>query len=184
MKQAGRQLNPERRNRILTAAEELFLRNGLRGTSMEAIARAAGIAKPTLYAYFADKDVVFSTLAARVFDSWREMVTRELNGSGTAIERIGRALIAKQKAYFRLVRTSAHAADFFGENSPLLVVQIAGFEHWLEDMVFAALAADGHTEPRKYAQILLACAAGICNKAQYAEEIGPATRLVVERMLR
>lgn len=183
MKQAGRHLNPERRNRILAAAERLFLSNGLRGTSMEAIAREAGVAKPTLYAYFADKDLVFATLAGRVFDEWRALVTRELSGAGTAMERIGRALVAKHKAYFRLVRSSSHAEDFYGENSQLLTAQIQDFEHWIEDSFVAVLAADGHPEPRKYAQILIACASGICAKAQYAEEIGPATRLVVEKML-
>ena len=39
-----------KRETILRAASTLFLKHGLRGTSMEAIARAAGIAKPTLYA--------------------------------------------------------------------------------------------------------------------------------------
>ena len=183
MAEGGRRLNPERRERILAAAEELFLRNGLRGTSMEAIAKAAGVAKPTLYAYFHDKDLVFATLAERVLGSWREMVTRELAGPGAAPERIARALTAKHKAYFRLVRTSSHAADFYGENSPLLAEQIAAFERWLEDAIIAVLEAEGHRDPRKFAQILIACATGLCNKAQYAEEIGPATRLVVERLL-
>lgn len=183
VKQGGRQLNPERRQRILTAAEDLFLRNGLRATSMEAIARAAGVAKPTLYAYFRDKDVVFATLAERVLDSWRGMVIGELNGPGATPERIARALSAKQKAYFRLVHSSSHAADFYGESSPLLAERIAAFDRWLEETLIAVLDRDGHGEARKYAQILIACAAGLCAKAQYAEEIGPATRLVVEHLL-
>ena len=183
MKSGGRRLNPERRDRILAAAEDLFLRNGLRATSMEAIARAAGVAKPTLYAYFRDKDLVFATLAERVLESWRELVTHELDGPGAVPERIARALSAKQKAYFRLVRTSSHAADFYGENSPLLAEPIAAFERWLEEALIVVLERDGRSEARKYAQILIACAMGLSAKAQYAEEIGPATRLVVERLL-
>ncbi len=47
-----------KRDAIITAAGNLMLKHGLRGTSMEAIAREARIAKPTLYAYFPDKEAV------------------------------------------------------------------------------------------------------------------------------
>lgn len=184
MRQSGRHLNPERRARILAAAEDLFMRNGLRGTSMEAIARAAGVAKPTLYAYFTDKDVVFATLAAEVLNSWRALVSKELSSRGDLADRIARALIAKQKAYFRLVRSSKHAADFYGEDSALLAEQIELFERWIEDTLTALLQDAGHAEPRKYAQILLACAFGISSRVKFVEEIGPATRVVVEHLVR
>lgn len=183
MKQQTRHLNPERREKILDAAQTLFLRNGLRGTSMEAIAREAGVAKPTLYAYFSDKDLVFSTLAGRLFDQWREIFARELNGPGGASERIARALTEKIKAYFRLIRTSPHAEEFYGENSRLLAEQIAAFERWLEDEIHDALGAEGHPAPRQHAQVLLACASGLAAKARHVEEIGPATRLVVSKLL-
>ncbi len=44
-----------RRQRLLAAALELSLQRGFRGTSMEAVARRAQVAKPTLYKYFGDK---------------------------------------------------------------------------------------------------------------------------------
>jgi AcrR family transcriptional regulator len=44
------------RTRILSAAAELFLRHGIAGVSVEAIAKAAATAKPTLYYHFASKD--------------------------------------------------------------------------------------------------------------------------------
>jgi AcrR family transcriptional regulator len=178
-----RHLNPERRERILAAAQELFLRNGIRGTSMEAIARTAGVAKPTLYAYFADKDVVFATLAEQVFDEWRSIVTREMSGPGMAGERIARALAAKLKAYYRLVHTSAHAAEIYNADSRLLTEQTEAFERWLEEIFVEALVAEGHAEPRRHAQVLLACASGLAHKAQQIEEIGPAVRLVVSKLL-
>jgi len=150
---------------------------------MEAIARAAGVAKPTLYAYFADKDAVFATLAERVFSEWRELVVQELDGPGSAEERIARALAAKLKAYFRLVHISPHAAEFYGEDSNLLAERIEAFETWLEEELIAALSTEGRAEPRKYAQILLACCSGLAAKAHYSEEIGPAVRLVVAKLL-
>jgi hypothetical protein len=44
------------RLRILSAAAKLFLRHGIAGVSVEAIAKAAGSAKPTLYNHFVSKD--------------------------------------------------------------------------------------------------------------------------------
>lgn len=59
-------LGPERRRpEVLDAALELFLERGYQGTSMEAIARAAGVTKPVVYACFPGKDELFRALLAR-----------------------------------------------------------------------------------------------------------------------
>jgi len=47
-----------RRGQILDAARERFLKSGLAGTTMSEIARAAGVAKGTVYLYFPSKDAV------------------------------------------------------------------------------------------------------------------------------
>jgi AcrR family transcriptional regulator len=44
------------RARIREAANELFLRHGVEGTTVEAIAAAAGVSKPTFYLYFQRKE--------------------------------------------------------------------------------------------------------------------------------
>jgi AcrR family transcriptional regulator len=59
-------LGPERRRpEVLDAALELFLEGGYQGTSMEAVARAAGVTKPVVYACFDSKDQLFRSLLAR-----------------------------------------------------------------------------------------------------------------------
>lgn len=50
---------------ILQAAHELFLTFGLRKTSIEDIARKAGIGRPTLYRRFADKDAIIRAVLSR-----------------------------------------------------------------------------------------------------------------------
>lgn len=47
---------------ILEAALELFLANGYGQTSMEAIAKKAGVAKQTVYSYFSSKEQLFSAI--------------------------------------------------------------------------------------------------------------------------
>jgi AcrR family transcriptional regulator len=45
-------------DKILDAALELFAEHGIDGTSMDAIAEAAGVSKATLYSHWADKDAL------------------------------------------------------------------------------------------------------------------------------
>jgi AcrR family transcriptional regulator len=59
-------LGPERRRpQVLDAALELFLERGYEGTSMDSVARAAGVTKPVVYACFAGKDELFRALLRR-----------------------------------------------------------------------------------------------------------------------
>lgn len=50
---------PDRREVILAAAFKVFARRGFAQASVQEIADAAGVAKPTLYNHFADKDELF-----------------------------------------------------------------------------------------------------------------------------
>jgi AcrR family transcriptional regulator len=59
-------LGPERRRPlILDAAFDLFLRHGYDGTSMAAVAQAAGVTKPVVYDSFAGKEELFKALVQR-----------------------------------------------------------------------------------------------------------------------
>lgn len=49
-----------KRSAILTAALDLFLKNGFSKTSMDSIAAKAKVAKQTVYAHFKNKDLLFS----------------------------------------------------------------------------------------------------------------------------
>jgi AcrR family transcriptional regulator len=51
---------PPPRERILTAARELFYRRGIHAVGVDAIAEAAGTNKMTLYRHFASKDVLIA----------------------------------------------------------------------------------------------------------------------------
>jgi TetR/AcrR family transcriptional repressor of mexJK operon len=57
---AGRPKSEEKRQSILEAATALFLEKGLQGTSMDAVAREAGVSKQTVYSHFQNKDALYS----------------------------------------------------------------------------------------------------------------------------
>jgi AcrR family transcriptional regulator len=54
------------RERILVAATELFLAEGYGSTSIEAVAKRAGVSKRTLYDRFDDKTVLFTAVVHRI----------------------------------------------------------------------------------------------------------------------
>lgn len=56
----GRPKDPAKREAILDAAKGLFLTQGFAGTSMDAVAAAAGVSKLTVYSHFSDKETLFS----------------------------------------------------------------------------------------------------------------------------
>src|SRR5690554_1573732 len=56
----GRPKDPAKREAILQAAQQLFLRSGYEGTSMDAIATEAGVSKLTVYSHFTDKETLYA----------------------------------------------------------------------------------------------------------------------------
>lgn len=50
-------------DQVLEGAQEIFMRDGFEGASVDDIARAAGVSKATLYSYFPDKRLLFMEVA-------------------------------------------------------------------------------------------------------------------------
>src|SRR5258708_15292731 len=56
----------DKRDRILDAAQRLFVRYGVKRTSIDEVAREAGIAKGTVYLSFGSKAELFAAIADRL----------------------------------------------------------------------------------------------------------------------
>ncbi len=63
---SSRQLSPEKTAAILDGAMSVFLEAGYAGTTMDRIATAAGVSKPTIYSHFHDKEGLFNALMERM----------------------------------------------------------------------------------------------------------------------
>ena len=57
---------------ILDAAGETFIRYGFRKTSMDDVARAAGLSRQSLYAYFSTKEALFRDVVQHLVEVTRE----------------------------------------------------------------------------------------------------------------
>jgi len=182
--EAVRGASPERRERIVEAARFLALRHGLRGVTMEAIAREARIAKPTLYSYFADKDAVFAAVMEEVVEELKRAFFTGLDGEGDVIARITAALIGKYEAILTILAGSAHAGEIYGEHDRAAGPQFRALEGLVEEAVSRELTRAGVARARLLTQVLLAASYGVGLKAGTKEDLRAAMRLLVERMLR
>jgi TetR/AcrR family transcriptional regulator, repressor for uid operon len=65
MRQVNAQLQHDRRDEILAAAQRLFARMGFHQTSMQQICAAAGMSPGNLYRYFPSKEAIIAGIAER-----------------------------------------------------------------------------------------------------------------------
>ncbi|MBM4364908.1 MAG: TetR/AcrR family transcriptional regulator [Deltaproteobacteria bacterium] len=78
----------QRRVEILDAAAGVFLRYGLRRTSMDDLARAANISRPGLYLYFASKEAVFEAAVRQLMAHTAATAREALGGTGPLAGRV------------------------------------------------------------------------------------------------
>src|SRR4029077_21175199 len=66
----SRQQSAQLADRILDVAEALFLHHGFGATSIEAVAKRAGISKRTFYHRFPGKERLFEAVVRRLIERW------------------------------------------------------------------------------------------------------------------
>ena len=172
----------EKRRRILQAAWRLALRQGLRSTTMEALAREAGIAKGTLYAHFADKDAVFGAVIDDMVVELQAAFGDGMAGEGLVAERIGAALAGKYGIIARALEGSSHADEILNEHYRY-AARFEALDRRVETEVAAALALAGAADPAILARIVIGAANGVAHKMAGAEAIDRAIRLVCRRLI-
>ncbi len=69
------------RSRILTHATRLFAGQGYAATSIQQIAAAAGITRPTLVYHFGSKDQLRTSVLAAMLEHWRDELPRVLSAA-------------------------------------------------------------------------------------------------------
>jgi AcrR family transcriptional regulator len=84
-----KQRQAETRSRLLDAAERVFLRRGLHGSSVEEISAEAGYTRGAFYSNFKSKDELFvELLQDRVYRNYAQMAEQAQEQPGTPRERL------------------------------------------------------------------------------------------------
>ncbi len=114
-RKAGRPKDESKGSAILKAAGTCFLRSGFARTSMDAIAKQAGVSKLTLYSHFQNKDLLFKAMITgkcREFTPPRSIATLADAEPRKALTEIGLGFVRLMTnpgvlALFRVVATES-----------------------------------------------------------------------------
>ena len=101
---------------ILDAALGVFAQQGYSSTKMEAIARAAGIGKGTIYEYFRNKDALFFALFDHVRSRFHETIYAEAEEQETATSALEMFIFVTLKALDEWREFGYVLLDFWSEH--------------------------------------------------------------------
>lgn len=145
------------RERIISAANRLFYREGIRAVSVDAVAEAAGITKKSLYYHFKSKDELVAAYLShrdlpnlRAYRKWFEEASGSVAEKIAAIfERLAERASQPQWRGCGFLRTSAELANMPGH--PAIVI---GAEHKrkIEDWLRECLEAESVTDAAEIAR--------------------------------
>ena len=96
---------------ILEAAWTCFAAYGFRKTSMDDIAREAGMSRPAIYLQYRNKGAIFRSLAQLFYDTAVENVSAALSAPGPAAEQLKAAFLAQGGEILASMLTSAHGME-------------------------------------------------------------------------
>ena len=146
---------PQRRRQLLDRALPLFAAQGFHGTSMDQVARAAGVTKPVLYQHFGSKRCLYLELVDDVGTRIEEAIAKavaQADGPRQQVEAgFGAfcALVAEDRPAFDLLFA---AGSWRAE--PGFVERVRQVEGALAEDIAALIVVDGLSAERRR---LLAC---------------------------
>lgn len=148
---------------ILLAAFDGFAQYGFRRTSMEDIARNAGISRPALYLHFRNKEGILRALTTVYFDRAVAGMEQALRQDPDPVRALHAALIAKDAGMMEKLLTSPHGAELLDvkvSNSADIVEEgEARMRAVLSDWIMRA--APGYAQGETLAVTILAAAKGL-----------------------
>jgi AcrR family transcriptional regulator len=179
-------LKQARKQKILDAAETLFVERGLKGVTMELIANTARISKVTLYGYFPDKDSAFKAVATRFAEKLQTAFAHALEFDEPLAVRITKAVISKHELVFRTVRHSVHAADLFAAKDRVVSEEFTKLDRGLEKKIADAIYQErgDRRQATSLARIIFAGAQGIANHGTSLKSVASDIQILVQGLLR
>jgi TetR/AcrR family transcriptional regulator, mexJK operon transcriptional repressor len=131
-----RRLRPDKRRAILDAAAPIFGNEGYERASVDAIATAAGVSKPTIYSYFGGKDQLFR---ASVTDS-------AINQNADALQVILRLELSPEGWRASLYELGAKLVECQRSDCALFLQRMIAAESGRDPQIYRAIRTEA-TEP-------------------------------------
>ncbi len=99
-----------RQQAILASALEAFAAYGFRKTSMDDIAKGAGMSRPAVYLHYKNKEAIVRSLTRAHYAEKTANVSQALSGSGSVSQRLARAIDGQIKGLAEIL-TSPHGRE-------------------------------------------------------------------------
>ncbi|HEY0698453.1 MAG TPA: helix-turn-helix domain-containing protein [Micromonospora sp.] len=154
-------MSDERLARILTAAYQCFTRHGMRRTTMDDIAAAAGMSRPAVYQYVRNKDDAYRRLATGLFDQALADARSAAAGTGPPADRLHDVLATKLELTLRLWQDSPHAAELLDASTRLTGDLVEAYTAAMVDLVTEAARPEAGDRARTVAELLIALTRGL-----------------------
>lgn len=176
-----------RQTEILDAARDVFVRYGFKKTSMDDLARAAGLSRQGLYLHFPSKEALFAAMVAHAMDGLRIAAREALERDHVDIEE---RLLGTFEAMHGGAVGSEALSELIATTAKLVGPAARELEESFVSNVARALGEAGVAErwsqeeftARSLAEHLSEASAGIKHKAkspaEYLERMRVAVRLV------
>ncbi len=118
-------IQKEKTEQILNAALNVFSTYGFRGSTIDQIAKEAGLSKPNILYYFDGKDAIHGVLLSRLLDTWLEPL-EHMQDSDTPIDEICAYVTRKLEMARDFPRESRLFANEILQGAPHIIDDLSG----------------------------------------------------------
>ena len=163
-------LDNEKRTRILQAAQSLFIRYGVKRTSIDEVARAADIAKGTLYLYYESKEMLFAEVAKNICADILAEARRAASMPVPLAERLVGILDAEIGVLHRLVEHSPHVRELTETKEAIASAAFATLDRDIKQLITTVLSEENIAR-QDAAEMFIAAAVGTTQSGDTSAEL-------------
>jgi AcrR family transcriptional regulator len=182
-----------KRDAVYDAASVVFAQYGFRRTTMNDIAKSAGISRPALYLMFENKEDLFQGLAAHRLDQAIDSALSVLQGSDGIADRFLESLLVFEQIFYEPIADSPHGTELMDISlslaSEIMTKKLARFHAALTKSLSEAEARGQITfartpmKPRAFVELLFTALNGVKKRALNTAEFRKLVRQLTEIFL-
>lgn len=182
-----------KKDAVYDAASVVFAQYGFRRTTMNDIAKSAGISRPALYLMFENKEDLFQGLAAHRLDQAIDSALSMLQGNGKIADRFLESLLVFEQIFYEPIADSPHGTELMDISlslaSEIMTKKLARFHAAITKSLTEAEARGQITfartpmKPRAFVELLFTALNGVKKRALNTAEFRKLVRQLTEIFL-
>lgn len=137
-----------RRDQLIDTARRLFGERGTTDVSMDEIAVEAGVARSTVYVYFANRDELLRACVQSMYDRVQDTIALSIDDAAPPVARLRRLILGvleridESPAFFRLAMATQSTTTAAGSEAVGGALMMIGLDmiRVLEDLIGAGMA--------------------------------------------